>query len=138
MAGPRGRIVAAAALATGLIVVVALLVSSGSGEEAVVAAPEDCLRDWNADAVSRERARHVLTFHGYPEAQASEEGGACVVAFPASVVDPEQEYAGFTGRRSDWDPLSETRSPEELGALQSAAITDANVTITPDGRLRPK
>ena len=98
----RGRIVFAILLAAGLVVAVVIVVATSRGEEDVAAAPEACLRDWNADPVSRERGRHVRNFHEYDSAQVGPSAAAgCTVVFPRSALDPEREYAGFayTGSR---------------------------------------
>ena len=123
-------------LAVGLLVAVVVVVATSGGKEEVAAAPEACLRDWNADPVSRERGRHVLNVHEYDAAQVGpSEVAGCTVVFPRSAVDPEREYAGFAYTGTDWFALSETFSDEELTELQSRAFASANATITEDGEL---
>ena len=133
----KGRIVFAIVLAAGLLTAI-VVVSATSGDE-IAAAPEACLRDWNADPVSRERGRHVLTLHRYTEAQVGpSEAAECTVVFPRSSLDPEREYAGFAHTGIGWTPLSESLTEEELVALQSSAQAEANVEITRDGELEAR
>ena len=134
----RGRVVFAIVLAVGLLTAI-VVVSATSGDEEVAAAPEACLRDWNADPVSRERGRHVLTVHRYNEAQVGpSEAAECTVVFPRSSLDPEREYAGFARTGIKWTPLSESLTEEELVALQSRAQAEANAEITRDGELEAR
>ncbi len=137
--GSRGRLVVAIVLAAGLLAIVAVVIATSGGDDEVAAAPEACLRDWNADPVSRERGRHVRNFHRYTEAQVGPSSASgCTVVFPRSAIDPEREYAGFAHTGSDWIVLSETLTDDELTELQSTALATANATITPEGELEQR
>ena len=132
------------------VLLVALEPSASDGSGA--AAPTECLQKWNSDENALTYARHNRTFHRYSEAQVGyllDDGssatisddpsdGPCVVVFPRPVLDPEIAAAGQTEQEDgSWSPLSEIIDPDELAALQSAALGAANAQPTPEGELAP-
>ena len=111
------------------------------------------MQNWNADEAALTYARHNRTFHRYSEAQVGyllEDGGTsatvsddpsdgpCVVVFPRSALDPEVAAAGQLEQGDgSWIPLSEIIDPDEVAALQGAALGAANARPTVQGELAP-
>jgi len=142
--------VAIAAAAVVAIVLVVVLAGGGSSSDDVAAAPGACLDSWNGSEANRSYTRHNRTFHRYTDARvgyldtsstpavsADASAGPCVVVFPRSSADPELNYAGEVEGGGRWAPLSETLTPEQVGALQSAALEATNTVPTEQGELQP-
>lgn len=129
---------------------VVVLAGGGSSGDEAAAAPPECLDSWNSREANRSYTRHNLTFHRYTDAQvgyldtsssptvsSDSAAGPCVVVFPRSSADPELNYAGEVEGSDRWSPLSESLAPEEVGALQSAALEATNTVPTDQGELQP-
>jgi hypothetical protein len=148
----RGRVALAAALLLGGLVAAIVIVSSvGSSGEG--AGDKDCLEAWNSDVEALNFGVHNSISHGYRDVQVGympedgatslsedPEAGQCAVVFAADRLDPEPFAAGqiYTGGR--WVSLNGPGllGPADLAQLQSAAVAEANATVTRYGKLIEK
>jgi hypothetical protein len=141
-----GVAVAAAVLLAGLIAVILLASSSGPSEGGAAPAPDECLKAWNSDPQAIGFGRHNSLSHGYSDVEVGympKEGsanlstepdvGECAVVFAANQLDPEPVAAGQIHVERRWVPLSDSHEPADLAELQSAAVGEANATVTRKG-----
>jgi hypothetical protein len=147
-----GVALVAVLLLAGLVGVILLGDSSGSHEPgAAAAAPTRCLEAWNSDPEALAFGSHNSIDHGYSDVQigfmpaegsttvsADPGSGECAAVFAANQLDPESLAAGQIHLEGRWMPLSDLLEPGDLALLQSAAVEQANATLSPDGTLIEK
>jgi hypothetical protein len=148
-ASPRSRIAIAAggAIVLAILVVVIALASGGDAEDAG-AAPDECIRKWNADPAAIGFGQHNFAGHGYDSAlvtyldrsgeQTGSADGLCAVLFPSRFLDPEARAAGAI-LAGHWRPISElpTIQLTRVAELQAIAAADANASLSATGKLAP-
>jgi hypothetical protein len=151
MNGSRGRLVFAAATTAVLVAAVVAVAVSGSSDDE---APDDeCLLEWNDDALARSDGVHAYTAHGYsatlitrvdPEGNVVEDAtgeptadARCAVVFASPQVDYEPEFGVRVLDAGRWTGLAlADRVPlDQIAAMQRDATATANATLLPDGRL---
>lgn len=140
--------VLAGALVAGVLIVPLALSSGGNDAAGPVAAAPRCLDAWNSDEITRLFGRHLAISHQYTsveitrldesgEAPASGADGNCAVVFASPRLDPEPGAAAQALIEGKWRPLSDLPGVEaqQLGRLQSEAVSLANASLGTDGRL---
>lgn len=145
--GAGQRLALGVALVMLLVILgVVVLAGSGGGDE-IAGAPTECVESWNADSGARGTGGHAAASHGYAQAwvlyldedakAGPEESGSCAVVFPSPQPDPEPQFAGSILVGERWRPLSTALGigPEQVGELQSQALSAANANLFPDGSI---
>ncbi|MGH2951542.1 MAG: hypothetical protein ACRDKX_05805 [Solirubrobacterales bacterium] len=140
---PRALVAVAGAALLGLGVAAVVLFGGGSDRPA---APQDCIRAWNANPSAVAYGIHNFGAHSYTDArvgrldasaQAAGEEGFCAVTFPSLSLDREPVAAGQLLQRGTWSPISNLDGVEltRVAELQAEAAGAPNAVLAPDGRL---
>jgi hypothetical protein len=151
--GSRARLVLAGVLAVALVGAVLLvpLLVSGGGKQAAGAAPADprCIEAWNSDHITQLLGTHLAIAHLYTRVEvvrlddsggpAASGTGNCAVVFASPRLDPEPGAAAQILLEGKWTPVSGLPGvdSQQLGTLQSEALSRANATLDTHGRLAP-
>ena len=151
MSQSRGRLLFAA-VATALLTaaVVAVAISGSSDDEAI---DDECVEEWNGDAIARSDGVHAYEAHGYnatlvtrvgpdgnviPDADGPPTPDArCLVVFATPQPDFEPDFGVRVLDQGRWTGLvlADRVSLDRIAAMQSDATATANTTLLPDGRL---